>query len=254
MSGDPDEQFQRILHAAQADPQALGLFLSGSRGKGFENEFSDYDICVILDDAAPSSWHERYRHFSSATVDLWTYTFSQFRDQAAAWDGPEAWDRYSYTHVRALIDKCDGKIQRLIDEKGVIPAERRVEWLRGRLDGYINSVYRSLKRLRKQDILGARLEAAESIGLLLDVLFGHEGRQRPFYGYLERELRSYPLGSLPIGADALLAKIDVIAANADRATQQELLATVDDLLRPAGFGDVFDGWGANYPWMQSFKG
>jgi hypothetical protein len=79
MSGDPDQLFQRILHAAQADPQVLGLFLSGSRG---------------------------------------------------------------------------------------------------RLDGYINSVYRSLKCLRKQNRLGAQLEA----------------------------------------------------------------------------GDVFDSWGANYPWMQSFKG
>jgi hypothetical protein len=37
-------------------------------------------------------------------------------------------------------------------------------------------------------------------------------------------------------------------------TQQELLAMVDALLRPAGFGDVFDEWGEKYPWMQSFTG
>jgi hypothetical protein len=153
-----------------------------------------------------------------------------------------------------LVDKCDSQIHRLIDEKGAIPAERRVDWMRGRLGGYINSVYRSRKRLRKHDALGARLEAAESIGYLLDVLFGYEGRHRPYYGYLERKLRAYPLDSLPIGADELLTKLDAIAGNADRAAQQELLALIDGRLRPAGFGDVFDGLGEDYPWMRSFKG
>jgi hypothetical protein len=86
------------------------------------------------------------------------------------------------------------------------------------------------------------------------VLFGYESRHRPFYGYLERELRTYPLTSIPLSGDQLLAKIDTISASADRATQQELLAMVDTLLRPAGFGDVFDDWGEKYEWMQSFKG
>ena len=30
------------------------------------------------------------------------------------------------------------------------------------------------------------------------------------------------------------------------------LHVVDAFLRPAGFGDVFDDWGAKYRWMQSF--
>jgi hypothetical protein len=88
---------------------------------------------------------------------------------------------------------------------------------------------------------------------LLDILFGYEGRHRPYYGYLERELRTYPLTRIPLSSDRLLAKIDVIAASADRATQQELLAMVDALLRPDGFGDVFDSWEAKYQWMQSFQ-
>ena len=29
---------------------------------------------------------------------------------------------------------------------------------------------------------------------------------------------------------------------------------VDALLRPAGYGDMFDDWGDKYPWMQSFRG
>jgi len=253
MSNPPEQHFQHILDDARADPYVLGLFLGGSRAKGFENEFSDYDICLIMADDAPEPVHERYLQLNSELIDLWIYPFSQFRNESA-WDGPEFWDRYNYAHVTALIDKCDGQIQRLIDERGRIPEEQRVAWISGRLGGYINSLYRSLRCMHKGNLRGARLEAHDSIGYLLDVLFGYEGRHRPFYGYLERELRMYPLKNGLLSSDDLLTKIDAISASADRSTQQELLALMDTLLRPAGFGEVFDDWDAKYEWMQSFKG
>jgi hypothetical protein len=253
MNGDPSDHFRQLLAEARADSQLLGLYVSGSRGKGFEDQSSDYDVGVIMADEATEADHARYMGFNSATLELWTSTLSQFRDEAP-WDWPMMGERYSFAHVTAQIDKCAGEIQRLIDEKGSIPADRRVEWVRGCLGGYINSLYRSLKCMRKHNMRGAQLEAHDSIGFLLDVLFGYEGRQRPYYGYLERELRTYPLASLPISGDELLAKIDAIAASADRATQQELLAMVDALLRPAGFGDVIDDWEDKYEWMRSYKG
>jgi hypothetical protein len=80
------------------------------------------------------------------------------------------------------------------------------------------------------------------------------GCHRPFYGYLERELRTYPLTSIPLSGHQLLAKIDTISASANRATQQELLALVDTQMRPAGFGNVFDDWDEKYEWMQRFRG
>jgi hypothetical protein len=252
MSNTPEQQFQQILDDARADRYVLGLFLGGSRAKGFGQESSDYDICIIIADDAPEPAHERYLQLNSELIDLWIYPWSQFRTESA-WDGPEFWDRYNYAHVTALIDKCNGEIQRLIDERGRIPAEQRNAWISGRLGGYINSLYRSLRCIHKGNMRGARLEAHDSIGFLLDVIFGYENRHRPFYGYLERELRVYPLTSIALSADQLLAKIDAIAANADRATQQELLAMVDSLLRPAGFGEVFDDWEAKYEWMQNFK-
>jgi hypothetical protein len=252
MSDTPEQQFQHILDDVRTDPYALGLFLGGSRAKGFEQESSDYDICIIMADAAAEPAHERYLQLNSESIDLWIYPFSQFRDESA-WDGPEFWDRYNYAHVTALIDKCDGEIQRLIDERGRIPAEQRTPWIGGRLGGYINSLYRSLRCIHKGSLRGAHLEAHDSIGFLLDVLFGYENRHRPFYGYLERELRAYPLTRIPLSSDQLLAKIDAITADADHATQQELLAMVDTMLRPAGFGEVFDDWGDKYRWMQSFQ-
>jgi hypothetical protein len=253
MGDTPDQLFQHILETARADPYVIGMCLGGSRGKGFEDEFSDYDICIVVADDTPEPMHERYKRLDGGSIDLWTITLSEFR-MAAAWGGPTHWNRYSYAHVNALIDKLGGEIQQLIDAKGNIPDQQREPLLRGVLDAYINSLYRSLKCIRKGNLRGAQLEAHDSISYLLDILFAYEKRHRPYYGYLERELCIYPLTCIPLTSDQLLAKIDAIAASADRATQQELLAMVDALLRPGGFGDVFDSWGADYGWMHDFKG
>jgi nucleotidyltransferase-like protein len=253
MKADAAAQFQQIVQHTRADPHVVGVLLGGSRGKGFENESSDYDICVVVADDTPAQVRDQYEQLNSETIDIWTYSLSEIR-AATAWGGPEHGDRYSYTHLTAVIDKLDGEFQRLVNAIGTIPEEQRISHIRGTLDGYINSVYRSMKCLRRRDMLGARLEAQVSIGFLLAVLFGREGRHQPFYSYLERELRKYPLTSIPLTADELLAKLAAISETAELTTQQELLAMVDTLLRPDGYSHVFDDWGAKYSWMQTFKG
>src|SRR4051794_20709120 len=79
MSDTPEQQFQRILDDARADPYVLGMCLGGSRGKGFENEFSDYDICIIMADSTPEPMRARYQRLNSTLIDLWTMTLSEFR-------------------------------------------------------------------------------------------------------------------------------------------------------------------------------
>ena len=121
------------------------------------------------------------------------------------------------------------------------------------LDAYINSLYRSLKCLRNGNGLGARLEAADAIGHALTVIFALEGRHRPYYGYLARELEARPLATFPLPADELLAMLSTILESADAGTQQRLLGIIDALGRQAGCGDVFDEWEADYVWMQQYR-
>ena len=42
------DQFQRLLRVAQDDPQIIGLVLTGSRGKGFGSEASDFDVLLVV--------------------------------------------------------------------------------------------------------------------------------------------------------------------------------------------------------------
>ena len=44
-------QFNKILQEFKKDPDVIGAFLSGSRGKGFEHQDSDYDLYVIVKDS-----------------------------------------------------------------------------------------------------------------------------------------------------------------------------------------------------------
>jgi predicted nucleotidyltransferase len=253
-----EEQFQNLLREAREDPQIVGLVLTGSRGKGFGSEASDFDVLLVV---RPESLEEYRARFSKreswASFDWWVTSLPELEPIAATWGEPLGWEifcneRYSFANVSVLVDKT-GQVQQLVDEKGVIPKVHRLPVVYTALGAYTNSLYRSLRCLSGGNDLGARLEAADAIGHALTVLFALEGRHRPYYGYLARELMARPLGSFPLPADELLSMIDIILASADAPTQQRLLAIVDSLGRQAGCGDVFDEWGDRYAWMQQYR-
>jgi hypothetical protein len=252
------DRFQRLLREAQDDPQIIGLVLTGSRGKGFGSDVSDFDVLLVVQPEALEAYHTKfYDDRSWEGFDWWVTSLSEFEPVAAAWGEPLAWEilcneRYSFANVSVLLDKT-GRVQRLVEEKGGIPEERRLPIVVTALDAYINSVYRSLKCLRNGNGLGARLEAADSIGHALTVLFALEGRHRPYYGYLARELEARPLASFPLPADELLAMLSTILESADAGTQQRLLGIIDALGRQAGCDDVFDEWESDYVWMQQYR-
>ena len=212
-----DEQFAQLLEEAKTNPDIIGFFLGGSRGKGFENEQSDYDPRMIVKNEVAKTYHEKYESMMLEEIDLVVMSLSEFRDYAL-WGTPEAGDRYDFTHVKALVDKT-GEVQKLIDDKGSIPDDNRNDFIAQTLDAYINGVYRSVKCFRNHNETGARLEASTSIPYLLDLVFSLHNRPKPFYGYLERELKAYPLEKLPWSGEEFLKKLLTILSNADPETQ-----------------------------------
>ena len=65
--------------------------------------------------------------------------------------------------------------------------------LAARLDGYVNFVYRAVKADREGRRLERRLDAAESLAWLLDVVFALSARVRPYNKYLAWELQEHLL-------------------------------------------------------------
>lgn len=214
--------FDELVERAGADDRVVGLFLGGSRGKHANvRPDSDYDVRIVGDAADRET--PRGSHIEVSVMPL-----ERFRDY------PE-WDRYTLTHTEPVIDRT-GEIQRVIDEKGQLSDAEAAERAPAALDGYMNSLYRALKR---PDGIGGRLHQAESVAHLLTCLFALEGRVRPFHDYLEWELGNHSLE----GWNDLLNLLD--------GDQRELFRRVEAHVRERGLGAVVDSWEPDVAFMRS---
>lgn len=241
--------YEGIVEDAQANPAILGLLLSGSRGKGFENAYSDYDLILIAADEAVAALRQKYA--DAPDIDLMVCTLAQFRGYAA-WDSPHAWDRYTFAHIKVLSDKT-GELAGWAAEKGRIPPDRLSGVIDIAIDAYVNGVYRAVKCIRNDNALGARLEAANSMLDLLTLVFALNGRHRPFLGYFEKELALYPLDDLPWSPAAFIGAIKRVLDSADLETQQMLLIGMEAFCRARGHGHVFDSWNGKDRWTMTWR-
>jgi hypothetical protein len=247
----PAKIFKKIYEEAKKDPNIIGFFLGGSRGKGFQTKYSDYDTYIIVEDNVVKEYKEKYPFRKYKGVDLIVFSYTEF-ENSAPWGSPEVFDRYSYSHVKALIDK-NGKIQETIDELAKVPEKFLSKFIAGSLDAYINFLYRSLKCIRDGDVEAARLEAAFSIPGFLNVIFAiHNARIRPYYKYLKWELEKFPLVKFPLTASEIITNLMKILDNADCKTQQKFLKITEQILTKEGFGHVFKSWGDDFLWMKTF--
>ena len=263
---DSEKIFADICEMAESHPDVIGCFLGGSRGKGLVTEHSDYDVYIIVKDGLVKSYmkllrdefpvHNRYSWVEDAAEKLevkgfggiMVFSLSGFGEHAAI-GSPFEWNRYNFAHLEVSVDK-NGQIQRLVNLKGVLPDERIRAFVSARLDGYINSVYRSLKCVRDGNTVGARLEAADSIQLFLNVAFGLEGRITPYYKYLEWELQKFPLKKLRIDPRKMVRSLLKILENADVETQKRLFQLMEITCRREGYGQVLDSWGPELEWVR----
>jgi hypothetical protein len=227
--------FEDLLAKAEEDPRIVGLFLGGSRGKDANvRADSDFDVRVVLAETDDALFTELDTE-RGVPVEVAVMTLEEFRAY------PD-WDRPTLTHTRALVDKT-GEIQRLIDEKGRLSESEAPEVARQSLDGYMNALYRGLKRAGP----ARRIYAAESVGWLLTCVFALEGRVRPFHDYLAWELEHHPLQGWP--ADELLRLIESALDGAPES-QRELFRYVEPRVRAGDLGDVVDSWEPDLAFMR----
>lgn len=239
--------YEEILKWAGENADIVGLILVGSRGKGFENEHSDYDMVMVVKDEARDNFKEKHNE----NVDLSVYSISDFK-KYAGWESPEQWDRYNYAHTKILVDKTE-ELPELIKEKGYIPQDKLDKFIDWWIDGYVNGVFRSVKCIRNGNQFGAHLEAVNSMLDLLTLIFAVNGRHRPFLGYVQKELEMYPVEHLPWSVAEFTEKMLRILTDADLKTQQELLIGIEKMSREMGHGHMFDSWEGKDKWTMTFS-
>ncbi|MET8687094.1 hypothetical protein ABZV77_23050 [Streptomyces sp. NPDC004732] len=228
--------YDAFIELAAADPAVVGLVLKGSRAhEGMTTEHSDHDLYVVLADAATTSL-TRFTGHRTPQLDLVILSLDEFR--AAGMPG---FERYALARARIVLDRLDGVIAQILADKARMDAgeafKAAAEWL----DAYVNSLYRSVKNDRDGHARAARLDAADSIRFLLELLFALDRRPRPYNKYLEWELARFPLPDWDTGQ--LLDAAEHVSCTGDVSTQRRLFAKVESVARRAGHGAVLDAWG-----------
>ncbi len=172
----------------------LGLVLSGSAARGMATERSDLDIYVVLtDEAARERTTTR-----AAAVDEIPIALSEL-EHVPPFGSEGWWFRWSFAWAPTLLDRTGGQISEAAQRQATLSEDEADAVLitHDRLDGWINYAYRALKSDRDDRPLERRLDAAESVPWLLDVIFALAGRVRPYHKYLPWELRTHPLRDWP---------------------------------------------------------
>ncbi|WP_406723689.1 hypothetical protein WJ438_02015 [Streptomyces sp. GD-15H] len=232
-----------FVELAAADPAVVGLVLTGSRAHdGMATQHSDHDLYVVLADDTTTDLTGFAGH-RTARLDLVIVSLTEFR--AAGMPG---FERYALARARVVLDRLDGGIARILADKARLGAEEAFQNAGDRLDAYANSLYRSVKNHRDGWALAARLDAADSMRFLLELLFALDRRPRPYNKYLEWELDRHPLPGWD--TDVLLRAVDRISATGDVALQRHLFALVEAAARAAGHGEVLDAWGEDLDLMR----
>jgi uncharacterized protein DUF4037 len=227
-----DPVIQAFIAEAAADPEIIGLLLSGSLAAGMIHPESDYDVIYVLTDDA-NTWPERGAGaHTSKSKDLWHDCPRGLRAAAEIGDG-------SYTESELLLDKT-GELAELHALLAIMPEAKAKEVVEKSYDSYLNGLMRSCKAWRRGNDLGARIMAAESATWLLHTLFALERRWRPWNDRLPAKLAQLdPQGWHPGELRSLL--LDLISQG-DPRRQQAIAQRVIALLRARGFGHVYDDW------------
>ncbi|WNZ10737.1 hypothetical protein [Streptomyces sp. 11x1] len=235
--------YDAFVETATADPAVVGLVLKGSRAhEGMTTAHSDHDLYVVLAEGSTTGL-TRYAGHRTPELDLVILTLDEFR--AAGMPG---FERYALARARIVLDRLDGEIARILSAKARLDVDEARREAAAYLDAYANSLYRSVKNARDGQALAARLDAADSVRYLLELLFALDRRPRPYNKYLHWELSRFPLPDWDTGH--LLDTVSHIAATGDVATQRDLFARVEGVARKAGHGAVLDGWGEDLRLMR----
>lgn len=233
--------YAALLSRVADDPAVVGLVLKGSHAHdGMATQYSDRDVYVVLAEGAATELSGLHGH-RSAELDVVVTTVDQFRQL----DGHE---RYALSRAHVVIDRLDGEIAEIVGAKGQRDRAEATAAAAGWLDAYANSLYRSVKNARDGNRLAAHLDAADSVGFLLELLFALDCRPRPYNKYLAWELERFPLPGW--ATSPLLNEIGRIAGTGDVDLQRSLFAKVEAVAREAGHDSTLDAWGEDLVLMR----
>lgn len=237
---DDDPVIAALRAEGAADPEVIGILVTGSRGVGAVTAESDYDVIFVVSDAT----HDRYER-DEREPPRGTTLDPEIDTADIQWhECPRTLQEYNTFGVdvcRVVYDRT-GELTALAAALSQMPETQARDTVAGAYGSYLNLVYRSLKSWRRGDELGARLLAAQSVDALMQALFALERAWAPLssrlYLHLDRlNGQGWQTGELR----ALL--LDLLTTG-DPHQQQAIARRVITLLEERGFTRPDAVWNA----------
>jgi hypothetical protein len=232
--------------AGRDDSSIVGLVLTGSVARGMATKLSDVDVMVIRDEAAVGRDVTR-----SDAIDEIPVSLTELESvRPVGSDG--AWQRWAFAWAHVLRDQTGGRVTAAVHRQATLTDDEVHALLigRSRFDEFLNFAYRAQKSHRDGRPDAARLDSAESVAALLDIVFALAGRVRPYNKYLAWELNEHPLPGDDWPAAELLSLVESMLAGSPTAMTEAFRKIEKDArgrdtrLGATDLGDVIDDWGA----------
>jgi Domain of unknown function (DUF4037) len=235
---DDDPVIDTLRAEGIADPDVIGILLTGSRALGIMTAESDYDVIFVVSDETAARYeregHEPPRG-GTITPPIDTADINWHECPRTL----RAYSTFGVDPCRIIYDRT-GELAALAEELERMPEEQAREKAAAAYEAYLNSLFRSLKCWRRGDELGARLNAAQSADSLLEALFALERLWRPFASrtYLRIEL----LNAQGWQDGELRRNLLELLTTAAPRRQQEIAHHVIALMAERGYEHVYDSW------------
>lgn len=183
------------LEKWKAEPGVLGVVLVGSKSRGHNDELSDDDLEVLLDDEsfarlAPADCGEIYVEGEGAERRLiydvqYTSLTSLERKPSSHHD----LDHWPYERAQVLFDR-DGRVGAAVAAAGRMdPQFRHTRLLHATIDAWV-APRRAAKTIKRGADCAGRIIIAKGAKALARVIFALENRWVPLDHWLEAELRT----------------------------------------------------------------
>lgn len=203
------------------------MLLIGSRASGSAVAGSDYDFIWVLTDESMAARTARgeQQQLKEGAVDVNYIGVGRIRERVQDLD----WATRALISAQIVSDRT-GELAAVLAQMRESAGERARAEVASAYDAYLNSYTRSLKAWRRQNELGGRMHAVESIAALIRTLHGVAGRWPPYHDELERAL---PEVEVELGL-RVLEDVRRIVRTGDPSLQQELETRVEEFMTDRG--------------------
>lgn len=194
------------LEQWRADPEVVGVLLVGSKSRGFDDELSDDDLEVVLEDrsfagrSTADCLELGFEGGTSAMGSALPATFPKLAydaqvlpigDLVRKGGSPFDLDRWPYQRAVVLFDR-DGRVASAVATAGAMDDAFRRARLRHATIDASGAARRAVKTHRRGLEGSARFMVARSARALLRIAFALDSRWTPQENWLEKELATLP--------------------------------------------------------------